>query len=74
MTDHIPTTLDEALDQGYRLADMQYTKGYLSRKTDLRTQPVHIAGGNRKGDLYIEEPCWNTSKYHFRHYLVREEN
>ena len=67
----IPATLDEALDMGYRLADMQYARGYVSRRIERGSEPVRVAGGRRSGELYIDEPCYTSTRYHIRHYLIR---
>ena len=70
----IGKTFGQMYDEGYRLGDMQYTKGYVSRKTsDIFTCPVYEARGSRKGELYILEPAYNTSRYCFRHYLYKKE-
>ena len=65
------TTLNDYLDAGYRLADMQYQKGYVSRRVDIGNQPVLTAKGHRAGELYILEPCYTSTRYCFRHYLVK---
>ena len=65
------TTLNDYLDAGYFLADMEYQKGYVSRRVDIGNQPVLVAKGRRAGELYILEPCYHTSRYCFRHYLVK---
>ena len=51
-----PRTLSEALDQGYRMADTTYQRGYISRKVNMYAQPVKVAGGSRRGQLYIDAP------------------
>lgn len=63
-------TYKEAIEQGYRNGDCMYTIGYISRKTDILQQPVQIAGGRRKGQLYVEIPARQTSRYHIRQYLI----
>lgn len=66
-------TLNEMLDNGYHLnGGMAYQKGYVSRKIDIGEQQVHVAGGNRKGQYYVLEPCYHSTKYCFRHYLTKE--
>ena len=63
-------TLSDALALGYKLADQQYQRGYVSRKIDLwGGSPVHVAGGSRRGELYILRPAWSTSQYCIRQYL-----
>lgn len=65
-------TLNDYLDAGYHLdGGMTYQRGYVSRKVDVGEQIVHEAGGRRKGQLYILEPCFSSSQYCFRHYLTK---
>lgn len=66
------TTLNDYLDAGYHLADMEYQRGYVSRRVDIGKQPVLVAGGRRAGELYILEPCYTSSRFCFRHYLVKK--
>lgn len=63
--------LKEALEQGYKMEDMKYQRGYVSRKTNREEQKVHIAGGNRKGQLYVLVPCFESTQYCYRLYLTR---
>lgn len=65
-------TFAEALESGYKPADMQYTKGYVSRRSDLAKQPVHVAGGSRKGELYILIPSFKSTRYCLRWYLRKD--
>ena len=66
-------TLNDYLADGYHLdGGMTYQRGYVSRKTDIGNQIVHIAGGKRKGDPYILVPCFTSSRYCFRHYLTKK--
>lgn len=64
-------TLKEAISDGYTLADQAYFRGYVSRKVEADNQPVKVAGGRRKGDLYVELPCFHSSTYSIRQYLRR---
>lgn len=67
-------TYKEAKDAGYRLADAAYTRGYVSRKAyNIDSAEVYTAGGSRKGQLYILRPCFDSTRYCFRHYLVKED-
>ena len=59
----------EAREKGYIEFDTSYARGYISRKTEIEEQELKIAGGNRKGELYYEKSCLNSSKYHFRVYM-----
>lgn len=68
-------TYGEAVAEGYHDTDITYTRGYLERKTPLDEREVKTVkrsgGGRRKGDLYVEIPCYHSSKYHYRVYLKR---
>ncbi len=66
-----PETYGEAIANGYITADHQYSRGYISRKTDINNQPIKIAGGKRKGDIYIDIPSYDSTRYHYRTYLKR---
>lgn len=70
-TTSTPHTLSDALDQGYRIADQMYQRGYISRKINMYDQPVKVAGGSRRGQLYIEAPCSTSTQYSCRIYLAR---
>ena len=67
-----PRTLNYALAMGYRTADQKYQRGYISRKTVMADQPVKVASGIRKGQLYVEAPCWNSTQYIRRIYLIKD--
>ena len=65
-------TLDDYLDMGYHLdGGMTYQSGYVSRKVDIGKQIVYEAKGKRKGQFYILEPCFTSTRYCFRHYLTK---
>lgn len=64
-------TVRELLNMGYTKADMQYTRGYVSRKQDDMLAEVHEAGGSRKGEYYALIPCYTSSKYCFRQYFKK---
>lgn len=66
-------TLDDYLDMGYHLdGGMAYQSGYVSRKPmDEGKQIVYEAKGSRKGQFYVLEPCYTSSRYCFRHYLTK---
>lgn len=66
-------TLNDYLDMGYRLdGGMTYQRGYVSRKPmDEGKRIVYEAKGNRKGQFYVLEPCFTSSRYCFRHYLTK---
>lgn len=64
-------TYADAIAAGYRDADRRYQRGYLSRKTDPNAAPVQVAGGHRKGDLYVLRPCYHSTNYCIRQYLRR---
>lgn len=64
-------TYRDALNAGYRNADVTYELGYVSRRLDTDTAPVLKAGGSRKGQLYVLLPCRHSSRFCFRQYLTR---
>lgn len=61
----------EAINQGYKNGDTTFFRGYVSRKINVAAQPVKIAEGNRKGQLYVELPYYSSSQYSLRQYLVK---
>lgn len=63
-------TYGEALDMGYRMGDIKYQRGYVSRRVDVLEQPVKEAGGSRKGELYVLIPNRYSTNYCYRQYLV----
>lgn len=65
-------TLKEALDSGYRISDSKFALGYISRKVNIDEQPCYYAGGTRKGYIYVELPCRNSTRYYYRMYLGKE--
>lgn len=65
-------TVREAHEQGYRDWDISYFRGYVSRKTNTDNQPVKVAGGRRKGQLYYEAPSFLSTKYALRVYITKE--
>lgn len=65
-----PRTVAEALAAGWTLADRAYQRGYCSRRAyNLDAQPLHKAGGRRRGQLYAIAPCYRSSQYCIRQYL-----
>jgi len=64
-------TYAQALNAGWRNYDRTWSRGYVSRKTDVDTQEVHVAGGNRKGELYVNLPTTRSTTYHIRQYLTQ---
>ena len=63
MTNYIPKNVKEAIDIGYEVGDRKYSRGYISRKINTLNQPIKIAGGTRKGELYYEIPSYNSTTY-----------
>lgn len=64
-------TYTEAKARGYKDADSTWFRGYVSRKIDTDQQTVKVAGGSRKGQLYVELPSWASTNYAIRQYLVK---
>lgn len=66
-------TLKQALESGYTLGDTRLHMGYVSRRVNPDEQPVMVAGGSRRGELYVELPNWKSTNYYIRQYLVRRK-
>lgn len=64
-------TYIEALKEGYKIIDRKLFRGYVSRKIDTDKQPLKEAKGFRKGQFYVELPCYSSSRYSYRVYLVK---
>lgn len=63
-------TYGEAKQQGYKNGDVKYFQGYISRRVNVNQQPIKTAKGNREGELYVELPCWKSTQYAYRQYLI----
>lgn len=70
MNNYTNMTYAQALENGYRDGDLMYFQGYVSRRVNQGEQPVMIAGGTRKGELYVELPNWRSTNFSFRQYLI----
>lgn len=68
----IPKTYGAALAAGYSDGDQTWERGYISRKSKLDDLPVKVAGGNRKGNLYVLLPAYTSTQYCIRQYLVKK--
>lgn len=64
-------TYADAIKAGYKEADTKYQRGYISRRADPDAQPVRVAGGSRKGQLYVLLPCYRSTQYCIRQYLYK---
>ena len=71
-TDSIGLTLSQALAAGYRIAGEAYAQGYISRKQARGDALVYPAGsrGSRVGQFYALLPCWKSTRYCIRIYLL----
>lgn len=65
-------TYADAIKAGYKTGDIKYQRGYISRRADPMAQPVRVAVGNRKGQLYVLLPCFTSTQFCFRQYLYRD--
>ena len=64
----------EAKEQGYKVYQTKMQSGYVTRKARADEQiEVLTAEGNRKGDLYILMPNYNSTRYCKRCYLRKEK-
>lgn len=73
-----PGTYAEAISLGYRVVDrkiQQIYHGnravYVSIKADLNAAPIQIAGGKRKGQLFVWHNDGVASGYSVRLYLAK---
>lgn len=66
-------TFAEARKQGYICGDTTYTQGYISRRAfDIDKARIHVAGGSRKGQLFVLIPCYNSTRFCLRQYLKKD--
>ena len=66
-------TLQEAFDNGYKLGDRKYQRGYVTRKlSNFAELEVFVARGRRKNELYALLPCFGSTRYCYRQYLYKE--
>lgn len=67
-------TYNDAINAGYRPADVTWARGYVSRKASpMEAREAREAGGSRKGQLYVLLPAWTSTRYCKRLYLVPPE-
>ena len=64
-------TYADAIKAGYKDGGTKYQRGYISRRVDTMAQPVRVAGGNRKGQLYVLLPSYDSTRYCVRRYLYK---
>lgn len=64
-------TYKEAKAQGYVIVYRAWQRGYVSRKVNMDDQPVLVAGGKRRGMLYVVGPSWVSTVYCMRYYLAK---
>lgn len=64
-------TYMDAIKAGYKDGDTTCQRGYISRRADPDAQPVRVAGGSRKGQLYVLLPCYCSTQYYIRQYLYK---
>lgn len=66
-------TLHEALLNGYKVGEVKYQRGYVSRKVNVAYQSVLTGKGSRKNQPYVLVPCLTSTQYCMRAYLVKED-
>ena len=59
-------TYANAIAAGYQTGKTSYQRGYVSRKINPDNQPVLTS----RGKLYVLLPCWHTTQYCIRQYLI----
>lgn len=64
------TTLQDALNAGYRLGRTAWQQGYVSRKGTSNDQ-IAVHTNSKSGELYFLAPSWTSTRYCFRQYLYR---
>lgn len=69
---NMPKTYADAINKGYTISFYSWQRGYISRKSIDATRPVKVAGGRRRGMLYVVFPSFDSSQYCLRAYLVKE--
>ena len=57
----------------FSITDTTLERGYVSRKKDIEIpyedHTIYMAGGRRKGQIFIYLPCYYSSQYCHRAYL-----
>lgn len=61
-------TVTEAKAEGWKEYRTAWTRGYISRKTDIDRQPVKISG---TGEMYYLAPSFKSTQYCYRVYLKK---
>lgn len=69
----LPKTYGEALRAGYIESSLRWERGYVSRQSLLDTLPIKVAGGKRKGQIYVSLPVYTSSRFCYRQYLTKVE-
>ena len=69
-------TLDDIKTGKYTVKDLEnagweeyrdaWTRGYVSRKTNIEDQPVKVSG---RGEVYYISPSWRSTTYSVRVYM-----
>ena len=67
----IPKNYKEAKAQGYSIAFLRYQRGYISRNANIDEAPVMVAGGSRRGMLYVLVPRWQSTQSCQSMYLTK---
>ena len=69
-----PKNWGEARKLGWKVLEVCSAYGYLSRKTDLDSQPLKVCKkGRHKGLFYFESPSYKSTKYHDRVYITQRD-
>ena len=66
----IPETAAEAEQMGWETDGTTWYRGYVSRRSKPEDWPVCEAGGKRYGELYYIHPCWHSTQYCLRTYII----
>ncbi len=58
-------------ESGWERGDTRFARGYISRKSTPDQRAIHCGGGARRGQLYVDEPSWESTSYCRRQYYTR---
>lgn len=68
LTPGLKLSMDAIAENGYVVSSMSLARGYVSRRETFFE--IKVAGGRRKGQLYVDLPNVKSTQYHWRGYLT----
>lgn len=69
-----PKTYGEAKAAGWIETDSTWTRGYVSRRSNIDDLTIHAAGGSRRGQFFVLIPSWRSTQYCIRQYISAPKN